>query len=745
MIDRLSMVGSCIHVHVDEISLKTTKGFTHGGLAFDVATRTVTFGNLPAVALPDELALADGDTLSLQLVAPDGTLRKQTRSGVLRGNEKQPGILRIAGMSKTASKFSADDGWGHTVYKFRAYFTHPGVETSGGVPEWLKGSIARQKALWNHLAWLCREARRKCSPVPTEEIVSFVNETILPAIDAFNDALGRSKEKMKHPAKLKKDAPGLDVIWKFAGELRTRIEKDRPVPEGLLDKVVAFAQQYKPDYTPLNQFLNSLNEIAEQEAKALVMAKDAEPVECRNYEVRPTVKAFKAVLDRRKTTKAPWSEGWPLIKYPDSPKADNWGLHYYFNKAGVGGMLLETPKGVPGLTLGRPLSPSNTGHAKMTGSGQHSARKLREAEISIPGSEGERWNFRFAVLQHRALPAHSHIKEWKLIFSDGELWLCLVVELQRPVAAAGPVAAGLEIGWRRTEDGIRFGTIYEPQSHTFRELTIDFNRSPKDHSDRGPFRIDLGPTRWEKRNILTLRPDWKPGDPIPSYFETRTALNERRSYLKDTAKVLLRKHLGDKLPVWFDKAGKKGLIKLQEEFKDDSTVQDILNTWQAGNAELERIVPMYFERSTKRIEYGQAQVAHDVCRYLQQKGTSHLIVESSFVAKVAQTQDNNDPDALKNSHKYRQLAATSRFVSLLKNTAIKYGIAVDDHVAINITRLCHHCNHLNAATEKETFSCENCNMVLNQDQNAAINLSRFGKDPELAEMAMHTAPNYLKR
>src|SRR5258705_11921852 len=90
-----------------------------------------------------------------------------------------------------------------------------------------------------------------------------------------------------------------------------------------------------------------------------------------------------------------------------------------------------------------------------------------------------------------------------------------------------------------------------------------------------------------------------------------------------------------------------------------------------------------------------------------------------------------------NSHKYRQLAATSRFVALLKNTAVKYGIAVDAHDAINTTRMCRYCNHLNAATEKETYSCENCNMVINQDQNAAINLSRFGEDPQLAERALH--------
>ena len=35
MITRLSLVGSCVYVHAGEISLKTTKAFTHGGLVFD--------------------------------------------------------------------------------------------------------------------------------------------------------------------------------------------------------------------------------------------------------------------------------------------------------------------------------------------------------------------------------------------------------------------------------------------------------------------------------------------------------------------------------------------------------------------------------------------------------------------------------------------------------------------------------------------------------------------------------------
>lgn len=63
-----------------------------------------------------------------------------------------------------------------------------------------------------------------------------------------------------------------------------------------------------------------------------------------------------AVLRARKTLKCGWSEGWPFIKYPDSPGADDWSLTYYLNKAGLITSSLETERGVPGLRFGAPKS-----------------------------------------------------------------------------------------------------------------------------------------------------------------------------------------------------------------------------------------------------------------------------------------------------------------------------------------------------------------------------------------------------
>ena len=749
MIKLLTYDGDCVFVHAGDTTLKTTKAFTHGTIVFDEKARTVTFGKTDAVALPDDLSLKENATLNFQLVAPDGTLRKQVRSGILKANEKQPGLLHISGMAKSPRRYAAEDGWGNAIYKYRAYFTHPGLNTDGELPEWLKGSIHRQKAYWNQLAWLCRDARRNCSPVPTEEIIAFVQQTILPEIDAFNDSLGRSKDKMKHPAKLKKEDPGIDNLWHFVGELRTRIAKGRAVPDGLLEKVITFAQQYKPDYTPLNEFLNHFTEIAETEAAALKL---------RRFEIRPTMTAFRASLNRRQTNKSTWSEGWPLIKYPDSPKADDWGLHYYLNKAAVDAARLESGVNVGGLSFGPALEPAATGHANLHGDA--AKRKMREAEISILGPDKEPWKFRFGVLQHRPLPENSHIKEWKLLFHNGALWLDIVVELQRPLPATGGLTAGLEIGWRRTEEGIRFGTLYEPVRSTIRELTIDLQRSPKDQKDRVPFRIDMGPNRWEKRNIArlflkhkpgeelkfskasdsirqiaALFPDWKAGDMVPNMLGVRDVLQQRRDAAMQTTKIQMRQHLGEQTPAWLDKAGRRGLLRLQEELKDDAKAQAILNPWWVNDEVIGKLARFYTARSVRRMEYGQMQVAHDVCRYLRDNGVSRLIVEAKFLAKVAQQQDNNDPVVLQLSQKYRQFSASAKFLAFLKNTAAKYGIVIDTHVALNISRICHYCDHLNPPTAKESYQCEKCKRVVKQDPNAAINLARFGSDPELAEMA----------
>lgn len=163
MIKEVTCDNTRVYVRLGTLSGKLTKAFTHGGWAFDMVARTLTMKDQPAVPLPEGLELTAGPSPVFQLAGPDGALRKQVRTGVLRESEKQPGVLRMAGLSRTPANFAAADGWRIEVAKYRAYFTHPGLTTDGKPPEWLQKSIARQRAFWNRLAWLCREARRKRS------------------------------------------------------------------------------------------------------------------------------------------------------------------------------------------------------------------------------------------------------------------------------------------------------------------------------------------------------------------------------------------------------------------------------------------------------------------------------------------------------------------------------------------------------------------------------------------------------
>jgi len=730
MIDHLSYSEDTLYVHLAGISMKATKAFTHGRVVFDEESHLATFGSL-AVPLPENLKLGDGAEVAMCLVDPDGAPRKQTRQIVLRVDSKRAGIYSAAGFAKSQRKFTAEEGWHIEVFKYRAYFAHPGLRTDGHIPVWLAESIARQKALWNRLAWLCREARRKCSPAPVELICDFVNKSILPRIDDFNRRLGLSKDRIRHPARLKSEEPGVDALWGFVNHLRARIEDGHPLPDGLLDECVAFAQQFRVDYAPINDFLVRFPSAAREESAKLGL---------RWYESEQVIQAFKAVLKSRKSKHASFSDGWPAIKYPDRPHFDEWNLHYPMKESPIAVEDLDYGLGIPGLRFGPALPTSATGHPTQTGTAR--LRRLREANISIRGHDRQVCLFRFGVLQHRFLPPESHLKAWRLVYKEKALWLCITVEVQRPVSKPPSAAAGLDIGWRRTDAGIRFGVLYEPMAKSFRDLIMDFQVSPKNQTERAPFRVDLGPTRWERRNISKLLPEWSIGDPVPGAFELRGAVQSRIESQMQKLKILLKQRLGDRFPAWGDKAGRKGLLKMAEEFKDDMSVAEIVAEWRREDELALASYRLLCHKTSKRIEDGQCEVAHDICRFLQSKNIGRLIVEQKFLARVAQQRNSYVHESLKRSQKYRQFAAVGKFVMILRHTATKYGMVVEQIEATNTTRICQHCNHLNPSTNREAYQCGSCGVVVDQDQNGAVNLSRFAADPSLLDAAQRFALGY---
>lgn len=724
MIDHLEIVDGVLAVHMREISGKTIRAFATGRFAFDSGMRSAVFGSLAAVDLPRDLRLEEGAEIRMRLIDPDGIPLRQTRCVLLTSSPARPGLYIAPGRSRSPRRFPAEAGWIIETFKYRAYISHPGLNTDSGIPAWLNKSVSGQIALWNRLAWLCREARRKCSAASTEQLRNFMQTSVLPAIDSHNRSAGSARHMLRHPQKLKREDAGIGDLWRFAAQLRSRMQKGLAVPEGLLDDCVTFAKRFLPDYLPIREFLGSLRSIARREAAELGL---------KWYESEPVILAFTAATRKRRTVKASFSEGWPAIKYREGPESGDWRFMYRMKSAEIKAEDLEGGSGIPGLSFGPPLPPEATGHPNQVGSAR--LRRLREARISIHREKGQKLQFRFGVLQHRPLPDGSHIKAWSLSYKQGSLWLHLTVERHRTLPRSCGAAAGLDISWRRTDSGISFGTLYEPVSHQFQRLLMDFRRSPGDQSARVPFRIDFGPTRWERRNIVRLLPEWKPGDAVPGTFELRRALQSWMASQCEAVIMRLRGHLGERFPAWAEGGGRHTLRKLANQFNDDPVLLKIVAEWQHRDEQERALYSLLHRKTTRRTEDGHAEVAHDVCRFLKAKGINQLVIEENFLARASQEWRDGGRESLARSQKYRQFAAPGKFVRRLREVAAKYEIAVHEIDPAYTTRICRFCSHLNPSTALEEYACGRCGRLIRQGENGAVNLSRFFGDPELAAAA----------
>jgi hypothetical protein len=285
------------------------------------------------------------------------------------------------------------------------------------------------------------------------------------------------------------------------------------------------------------------------------------------------------------------------------------------------------------------------------------------------------------------LPPDSHLKEWKLIHKDGALWLCLVVEVQRPMPPPTPNAtnAALRLEWCPTEHGIRFGTLYERETETTRELTVDLREPVEGMKGKVPFRIDFGPTRWEKRNMNELVPGWKLGEALPNVFAIRTALETRRDGYRSAAKELLKAHLGGILPREVQNAGFSGMEKFAKAHADDPRIQETFMAWAKKDDAVGRMLSMYRTRSTRRIEDGHAHVAHDICNYLDERGIRYLLVDNAAPTRSARPKHHCDEAttiALHYSPKFNDFAAVGKFLLVLKGTAAKRGILIEEQKGI---------------------------------------------------------------
>lgn len=713
MFSHTLLVGHVIHVHLAEASRSATTSFMRGTFVFDSASHTVRLGKFPAILLPPELKIEEGSALRFALVAPDGSLKAQTRTGAVIRN--RDGFLRIIGKSMAEPKHKAEDGWAIRVYRFRAYMKHAGIESDETFPQWITDSVTRQRLFWNKLSYLCREARRACSDVPVEVIRNFIAETLRPSIDAFNNSLGRSSEKLKYPKVLRTEDPGIEGLWSFIGELKKREEGGKSNPTALENTIRKFAAQFKTDLVPIVNYQRDFPKLANDAAKEFGL---------RNWEFVSRKKSFEAILKRRRSLKMKITDGWPSLKYPDQPGYNNWNISYYLNSANIEISNFDK-RGISSLQLGEPVLPSSSGHPLMK-MRRARTRKLRPALITIPDQRTcSRFDLRFGVLQNRQLPQEGWLKEWKLVHKDGKFWLCLIVQVRQPKADSNPAAAGISIGWRRTETGIKVATVYDPTRKQSKEVHLDLGSAPTDTKVREQFVVRMGPDRaWRRHpNLSSLEGD--------NVFDALSALQRTQDAAKDVLKIKIQDILGEETPVWLKKAGRSGLKRLMNLFPQSTQLIAAIEQWQKVDAGYVATYGPARKKLAGRLEKGYEMVARDVCGWL----TGHvgrIVIEEPFLKRAAEQVSTDDPIGLRKSAKYRQIAAPGVFLIKLQSVAPAYGLQLEKLQSANTKTRCYHCGFLNRSSERLENPCGGCGELITQDLNAAANLSSLGSDTRLA-------------
>lgn len=755
-------------VRMSVIGLAATKGFTHGRISFDPVAKTVQFSRHFPLPLPDFAeTVKEGAILTFGLLAPDGAERPQKREVLILKSKN--GQLFVPGISKTPSNNARKDGWRTRTLKFRAYFTHPGIETEPAttphnieLPQWLHESINRQRRFRNRLVKLCLDARDACCPVNYDDFTRFVKETVLPAVNDFNNALGRSKDKIS-AKELRVESPSIFVLTRFGGYLQYLERAGKPAPVGLAEQISAFISDLKINFKPINQFQRNLDAIVRQERYlddlSFVEKEDedgkvrihrvyrrlTDPVlievrrselELRDWEWKPIAAAFKATLKARKTLGLPFSQGWP--KYSDE-KSTDWGIHYYFNNGGSEASLL-IDKGVRGIRLEAGIPPDRTGR-NWKSNGRRARRELNPAQIRFFDTlSGNQFTFHFVVLRHQiAIPDEALFKEWKLIHNRTGLWLCFVVQgrFAKPTAKNGDTAA-VHIGWRKEGSELWPAIVFDPTCRgrdSFRRVVIDTELPPEKSDEHTPFRINMGPSRQGRRS-----PYWINGSKPHLRAEPQSTgavqiqdtwigiewLGRWRDERKDIFKSLLSNSLNP-VPDGLHRAGVRALHRIGEGLTDPILVK-AYKAWAVEDNEIGELTTEFSARVASRLSNGYSRVAHDICRSFSEHGVSTIAVQDSLLARVAKNnkRKSTNPEALRGSQTNRHRVAPGQLLMKLSCVADVYGLNVvrveNAHISRVHTSGDPECNHVNPPSAQRIITCEKCGKLYDQDENACRNM-----------------------
>lgn len=622
--------------------------------------------------------------------------------------ELNKGLIRVSGKSKSPR---TRPNWPVLTYSYRLYANHAGLDTNHELPSFLVQMVEAKRLLWNAMCQECDQAIEKGQSITADEVDALA-ASVTTTLTAFNHALGRSKDNIPFPKDYKQNpARRVGAYFDFAAHLKHLNKAGKPVPDGLEARVNTVLKQHPYEWKYIQAFERDILSIgAELTRKLAIPASVAQPV----------IQTYKSAFKRRRTLKM---KGFNGIPHPKDTTRFNWFHEFSFGSGGLNVARLNLKKNST-LRLGDPVSPELSGHPLMKGR-KATLRTLRPITFTIEGQE-----VTFAMMMHRPLPVNGLLKQWRLLYRDGEYWVNFMLEIP-PYTEALPVArgvAGLDLNWRVLHSGtILLGMLTDGDEDTM--IVFDLNRSSRatdeggmiERYSDGGFRVislGVGASRWGRNNICK-----GVNYGVPDTFDGAREIRAVRDKAKDQLKARLATMLGDDAPSYLSLCGIHGLKQLAQQLASaHPEVSSEILRWAVQDADIARVTRKLSNLLYGRVKRGYDQLAHHLCRKLSERGIKRIAIEQNFLKNVAAAEKKYQPAALQNSARYRQAVGASNMISILEHVAAKYGISLSRREAAYTTSRCRFCGGTCEFGAMRTTQCPGCSRVIDQDQNAAHNL-----------------------
>lgn len=332
----------------------------------------------------------------------------------------------------------------------------------------------------------------------------------------------------------------------------------------------------------------------------------------------------------------------------------------------------------------------------------------------VRGKKKTQWHtLTFPITLHRPIPEEAVIKEVVVVrrrigseFKWFATFTCRMPAGTPRVVHPSKDMCGIDIGWRKRNDGVRIAAIVDMQNK------VDYIVLPTAFFDRMERVAHLHGLIDDEFNDLQRQLRAR----LPAEEKMPEGLRERLTSLLRSRKAKVQRLTATKI-LWHDN---------HPDFEPDT-----LTYFDTVRKRLKRLFDEAMHLREKATAFRKDYYwnkAKDLA-----KNYSKIAIEEFDLTKIAKvkTPVGNEPSAPAEVRKMRQYAAVSEFRQCLKLQTAKTGSQVEAHDAAFTSVRCFECGHVNQGVDPYDilWTCGHCGKVFDQDENAARNLLEKLKSP----------------